>query len=207
MNRTSGLVIVDYKAGNLRSVELSLAHLGSKAEVSADPERIRSADRVIFPGVGGADSAMIALRSNGIDSALREVYQSGKPMLGICVGCQVIFDFSEEGPISCMGLVSGRVNRLQSSPNLKVPHMGWNVVHQKQWHPIVNDVVDGARFYFVHSYCVLPDDSSTIVGATWYGQEFASIVALNNIVGTQFHAEKSGRWGLKVLSNFLQWNP
>jgi glutamine amidotransferase len=207
MARRDEVVIVDYEAGNLRSVELAVAHLGAGAVTSADPERVRVAQRVIFPGVGGADAAMAVLRSRGLDEALREVYRAGRPMLGICVGCQVIFDSSEEGPTDCLGLVAGQVTRLQPAPRRKVPHMGWNVVRQRQQHPIVAGIADGARFYFVHSYSVMPDDRRMTVGATRYGREFAAIVAAGNIVATQFHAEKSGRWGLQLLANFLSWTP
>jgi glutamine amidotransferase len=207
MTRRDEVVIVDYEAGNLRSVELAVAHLGAGAVTSADPERVRVAQRVIFPGVGGADAAMAVLRSRGLDEALREVYRAGRPMLGICVGCQVIFDSSEEGPTDCLGLVAGQVTRLQPAPRRKVPHMGWNVVRQRQQHPIVAGIADGARFYFVHSYSVVPEDHRTTVGATRYGREFAAIVAAGNIVATQFHAEKSGRWGLRLLANFLSWTP
>jgi glutamine amidotransferase len=207
MTRRDDVVIVDYEAGNLRSVELAVAHLGAAAVTSADPERVRAAERVIFPGVGGADAAMAVLRNRGLDAALREVHRAGRPMLGICVGCQVIFDSSEEGPTDCLGLVAGRVTRLQPAPERKVPHMGWNVVRQRQQHPIVAGIADGARFYFVHSYSVMPDDRRMTVGATRYGREFAAIVAAGNIVATQFHAEKSGRWGLQLLANFLSWTP
>ena len=201
------LVIVDYEAGNLRSVELAVAHVGAAAVMSADPERVRRARRVIFPGVGGADAAMAVLRGRGLDDALREVHRAGRPMLGICVGCQVVFDSSEEGPTDCLGLVAGRVTRLRPAPGRKVPHMGWNVVRQRRQHPVVAGIADGARFYFVHSYSVQPDEPAVTVGATWYGREFAAVVAADNIVATQFHAEKSGRWGLRLLANFLAWSP
>ena len=207
MKRRDEVVIVDYEAGNLRSVELAVAHLGAAPVTSADPERVRTAERVIFPGVGGADAAMAVLRSRGLDAALREVHRAGRPMLGICVGCQVIFDSSEEGPTDCLGMLPGRVVRIQPAAGRKVPHMGWNVVRRRRPHPIAEGIADGARFYFVHSYCVLPDDQHTTVGATRYGTEFAAIIAAGNMVATQFHAEKSGRWGLQLLANFLSWTP
>ena len=207
MTRRDEVVIVDYEAGNLRSVELAVVHLGATPVTSADPERVRTAERVIFPGVGGADAAMAVLRNRGLDAALRDVQRAGRPMLGICVGCQVIFDSSEEGPTDCLGLVPGRVVRIQPAAGRKVPHMGWNVVRQRRRHPLVEGIADGARFYFVHSYCVLPDAQGTTVGATRYGTEFAAIIAAGNMVATQFHAEKSGRWGLQLLANFLSWTP
>ena len=207
MKRRDEVVIVDYEAGNLRSVELAVAHLGAAPVTSADPERVRTAERVIFPGVGGADAAMAVLRSRGLDAALREVHRAGRPMLGICVGCQVIFDSSEEGPTDCLGMLPGRVVRIQPAAERKVPHMGWNVVRRRRPHPIAEGIADGVRFYFVHSYCVLPDDPHTTVGATRYGTEFAAIIAAGNMVATQFHAEKSGRWGLQLLANFLSWTP
>lgn len=201
------VVIVDYEAGNLRSVELAVAHLGAAPVASADPERVRRARRVIFPGVGGADAAMAVLRRRGLDAALREVHRAGRPMLGICVGCQVIFDSSEEGPTDCLGLVAGRVTRIRPAAGRKVPHMGWNVVRRRQSHPVVAGIADGARFYFVHSYCARPEQPGATVGTTSYGGEFAAIVAAGNLVATQFHAEKSGRWGLRLLANFLAWSP
>ncbi len=207
MSSREPVLIVDYEAGNLRSVETAVAHLGAGAVTSGDPDRVRRAGRVIFPGVGGADAAMAVLRSRGLDAALREVYRAGRPMLGICIGCQVVFDWSEEGPTDCLGLVAGRVTRLQPTAERKVPHMGWNVVRLRRRHPVVAGVADGARFYFVHSYSVAPADPAVTLGATVYGREFAAIVAADNIVATQFHAEKSGRWGLRLLSNFLAWNP
>lgn len=201
------LVIVDYEAGNLRSVELAVAHLGGAAVTSADPERVRRARRVIFPGVGGADAAMAVLRRRGLDAALREVHAAGRPLLGICVGCQVIFDSSEEGPADCLGLVAGRVTRMQPAAGRKVPHMGWNVVRRQRPHPLVAGIADGARFYFVHSYCAHPEQPDAILGTTRYGGEFAAIVAAGNLAATQFHAEKSGRQGLRLLANFLAWTP
>ena len=150
---------------------------------------------------------MAVLRRRGLDQALREVHRAGRPMLGICVGCQVVFDSSEEGPTGCLGLIPGRVTRLRPAPGRKVPHMGWNVVRQRRGHPLVAGIADGARFYFVHSYAVMPAAAAATVGATWYGREFAAIVAAGNIVATQFHAEKSGRWGLRLLDNFLSWSP
>lgn len=207
LNSPDELLIVDYEAGNLRSVELAVAHLGADAVTSVDPERVRRARRVIFPGVGGADAAMAVLRSRGLDDALREVHRAGRPMLGICVGCQVVFDYSEEGPTDCLGLISGRVTRLLPAPGRKVPHMGWNVVRQHREHPVVAGIPDGTRFYFVHSYSVTPAAGAAVVGATWYGREFAAIVAAGNIVATQFHAEKSGPGGLLLLGNFLSWSP
>jgi glutamine amidotransferase len=207
MRSADELLIVDYEAGNLRSVELAVAHLGRAAVTSDDPERVRRARRVIFPGVGGADAAMAVLRGRGLDDALREVHRAGRPMLGICVGCQVVFDSSEEGPTDCLGLLPGRVTRLLPAPGRKVPHMGWNVVRQRRAHPVVAGIADGARFYFVHSFSVTPGAAEVTVGATWYGREFAAIVAAGNIVATQFHAEKSGHWGLRLLGNFLSWSP
>ena len=201
------VVIVDYEAGNLRSVQLAAAHLGAAAVASSDPERVRRAPRVIFPGVGGADAAMAALRRRGLDAALREVHAAGRPMLGICVGCQVIFDSSEEGPTDCLGLVQGRVTRLRPAADRKVPHVGWNVVRQRRAHPLTAGIADGARFYFVHSYCARPRQPQVTVGTTRYDGEFAAIVAAGNLAATQFHAEKSGRWGLRLLANFLAWNP
>ena len=200
-------LIVDFGAGNLRSVESAISYLGLKAVISSDPNKIRSADRVIFPGVGDAKAAMGVLKKTGIDVALREVYQAGIPMLGICIGCQLIFTESEEGKTKCLDLIQGKVVKFSAGMNITIPHMGWNIVQQKKQNPLLKGISKVARFYFVHSYYIIPKDQSVVIGTTNYGQKFPSMILSKNLVATQFHVEKSGVWGLKILRNFLEWQP
>ena len=200
-------IIIDYGAGNLRSVESAISYLGIKAVTSSDPDDIRLANRVIFPGVGDAKAAMGGLRKTGIDAALREVYQKGIPMLGICIGCQLVFTESEEGKTKCLNLVQGKVMKFRPEIDIKIPHMGWNTVYQKKRNPLLEGISKTARFYFVHSYYIAPKDQTVIVGTTNYGHEFPSMILSENLFATQFHIEKSGTWGLKILRNFLEWQP
>ena len=201
------LVIVDYEAGNLHSVERAVAHLGKSFTTSADPEQVRAADRIIFPGVGESASAMAVLRRRGLDEALRAVWSAGRPMLGICIGCQIVFDHSQERDTRCLGLISGEVVAFEPDDEHKVPHMGWNNVRLGREHPLTNGIPDGSTFYFAHSYYPSPVDPRVVLGWTEYGVEFTSIVGAETLVATQFHAEKCGRWGLKLLDNFLGWMP
>ena len=208
----STIAIVDYKAGNLASVERAVRSLGFRSEITRDPEIILRADRVIFPGVGAAGSAMSDLRAAGLDSVLREVKGRGTPLLGICLGTQIILEFSEEdGGTDCLGLVPGRVKRFpadlfQNGDRLKVPHMGWNRVRLVRDHPVFQGLSPEHEFYFVHSYFPSPTDPEPTVGLTEYGLEFTSVVARDNLVAVQFHLEKSGRPGLAILNNFCKWD-
>jgi len=203
------VVIVDYKAGNLTSVELAVLSVGGKPVVTGDPERVRKAARVIFPGVGAAPAAMEILEREGLAEALKEVYAAGKPILGICLGAQIVLSESEEGAVPCLNLLPGRTVRLNAravdGAPLKIPHMGWNAVEFVQEHPVVEGIPVGAEFYFVHSYFPSPGEDSAILGRTEYGRPFTSALAVKNLVAVQFHPEKSGRWGLKFLENFLAW--
>jgi imidazole glycerol-phosphate synthase subunit HisH len=202
------IAIIDYKAGNLTSVQLACEAIGVRAEVTATPARIISADRVIFPGVGAAGAAMQTLRELGLVDVIRTVVAQGRPFLGICLGTQIIFDRSEEdGGVNGVGLISGTVKRFQPSDPLdKVPQMGWNSVLLRQTHPIFEGIADGSEFYFVHSYYPAPADPACVLGQTTYaGATFASVVGRGNIVATQFHPEKSGRVGLRMLANFTKW--
>lgn len=201
------LVVVDYEAGNLHSVERAVTHLGAGFTTTSDPEVLVAAERVIFPGVGESASAMAALRRTGMDEALRELRRAGRPMLGICVGCQVVFDHSEERDAECLGLLPGNVVAFRPDRHHKVPHMGWNRVHIERPHPLLTGIPDQSMFYFVHSYYPTPQSTDVVIGSTNYGLEFGSIVASENLAATQFHAEKSGRWGLRLLANFLHWSP
>ena len=199
------VTVVDYGAGNLRSVRNALAHLGVPHEVSSDPDAVRRADTVVFPGVGEASSAMRVLGRTGLGEAVRETHRAGRRLIGICLGCQVILDRSEEGGTECLGLVPGVVRRFVPGPGLKVPHMGWNTVRFAD-HPVVRGVPAGTSFYFVHSFYPVPADPAVVVGTTEHGIAFASCIAAGNLVAFQFHLEKSGPAGLALLGSCLAWN-
>ena len=201
------LVIVDYDAGNLRSVQRACAKVGMTAEISADPDLIRRADKVIFPGVGSAESAVDTLHQRGQFEALQEVYQAGKPMLGICLGSQIVLEFSAEGDKDCLGLIKGVVSKFDfTDRSLKIPHIGWNEVEIVQPHPLLKAIESGHEFYFVHSYFTRPADKNDIYGMTEYGHPFCSMLGHDNLFATQFHLEKSGRKGLAILAAFATWN-
>lgn len=202
------IAIVDYKAGNLTSVKLAFETLKADAEITGDPKRILSAERVVFPGVGAAGAAMKNLRSFGLIDVIREVARKGTPFLGICLGAQIIFERSEEnGGTECIGLVPGSAKLFKPASRLdKVPQMGWNSVAGLRGHPVMDGIEDNSYFYFVHSYYPSPADKACVIGETDYaGVTFASAIALGNVVATQFHPEKSGRVGLKLLGNFIKW--
>ncbi len=205
------IAIIDYKAGNLTSVERAVRKLGHPCRVTNKPADIRAADRIIFPGVGAAGQAMADLQALGLDALIREVYDGGKPFLGICLGTQIIFEYSEENATTCLGLIPGRV-KLFSQPlfeggaRLKIPHMGWNGMDTVRAHPVFAGLEAGSEFYFVHSYYPVPADDALLAGTTDYGLRFASAVAHRNLVAVQWHPEKSGRAGLKVLENFCRWD-
>ena len=192
------IVIVDYKAGNLTSVMLAFDALGAETLVTSDPEMVRAADRVVFPGVGAAASAMENLRSLGLVEAVREA-ASAKPFLGICLGMQILFEHSaEDGGVDLLGVLPGKVRRFPVVPGCKVPEIGWNQVKGLR----VEGVPDGSEFYFVHSYYA--EKGAYTAGVTEYaGIEFTSAVRKDNLLATQFHPEKSGRIGLFLLSSFL----
>ena len=203
------IAIVDYKAGNLTSVRLALEHIGVACEVTNDPERIASADRVIFPGVGAAAEAMRNLQELKLLDPLKDAVASGRPFLGICLGTQVIFEHSEEdGGVDCIGLVPGAVKRfVTSDQSCKIPQMGWNTVEFAREHPVFEGIENKSEFYFVHSYYPDSSDAAYVVGETEYaGVRFASAVGMNNLVATQFHPERSGRIGLRLLENFSKWD-
>lgn len=200
-------MIVDYDAGNLRSVQRACAEVGLAAEISSDPERIRSAHRVIFPGVGAAGSAMASLTRAGMDEALKEVIGAGVPVLGICLGLQISFDHSEEDDQKTLGLLPGRVRRFRfDHPELKIPHMGWNAVRVVKPHPVLAGIEAGDEFYFVHGYYPEPADDELTFALTEYENDFACAVGRDSYFATQFHPEKSGRVGLRLLSRFAQWD-
>ena len=201
--------IIDYHAGNLTSVRLALEAVGAEGIVTSDPADIASADRVIFPGVGAAEAAMESLRALGLDAAIRAAVAAGTPFLGICLGTQILFDYSEEdGGTDTLGILPGTVRRFHPvSARDKVPHMGWNQVALLHPHPVFAGVPDGSDFYFVHSFYPDPARAEDSLGRTDFaGITFTSAVARDNVVATQFHIEKSGKTGLRVLANFLAWD-
>ncbi len=200
------ITIVDYKAGNLTSVRRALDHQGIESQVSADADIIRRAERLIFPGVGHAGAAMKVLQERGLDSALKEAFQAGTPILGICIGCQIILTHSQEGDTNGLNLLPGVCLRFQLDDHtLKIPHMGWNAVDITQSHPILGHLRAGDEFYFVHSYYPLPNDPAHIYANCDYGGSFAAAIGLDNLFAVQFHTEKSGPVGLQVLQNFANW--
>jgi glutamine amidotransferase len=201
------IAIVDYKAGNLTSVKRALDHLGIEGCVTPDPDVVRHAERIIFPGVGHAGSAMAVLRERGLDQALREAFARGTPILGTCVGAQVVLSHSEEGDTVCLGLIEGECERFRlDDPALKIPHVGWNQVSLVQDHPVLRGIANGAEFYFVHSYFLRPADPARVYGTAQHGITFPAIIGQRNLIATQFHAEKSGPVGLGLMRNFAAWN-
>jgi len=200
------VVVIDYEAGNLKSVENALAFLGAPFQVTRDPAVVRDAESLIFPGVGEAAASMAVLNRTGLGAALRDYVASGRKLLGICIGCQVIFEHSEERDTTCLGVVKGAVRRFAAGSGLKVPHMGWNAVHFTRAHPVFNGIPQDSRFYFVHSYYPDPVDPRLAAARTEYGITFASCIARDNLVAFQCHVEKSGKFGLKLLDNFLAWD-
>jgi imidazole glycerol-phosphate synthase subunit HisH len=199
------VAVVDYGAGNLQSVRNALAHLGVAHAVTADPDAVRHADTVVFPGVGEASSAMRVLNRTGLGEAIRGIHRAGRRLIGICLGCQVILDRSEEGDTPCLGLLPGVVRRFVPGPGLKVPHMGWNTVRFVD-HPALRGVPEGTSFYFVHSFYPVPADPGVVAGTTVHGIPFAACIAAGSLVAFQFHLEKSGPAGLALLGACLAGN-
>jgi glutamine amidotransferase len=198
------VVIVDYGAGNLRSVARAVIDQGYEPCVSANPADIERAKALILPGVGAAADTMRNLNAGGLVEPIREYIKSGRPFLGVCMGQQALLTLSEEGgEHPCLDVIPGRVRRFPHS-DLKVPHMGWNRVYQRCSHPVFDGIENGAYFYFVHSYYPAPDSSDVVIGETDYGVTFASVLAFDNLVATQFHPEKSGADGLRFYGNFLR---
>ena len=203
------IAIVDYRAGNLTSVRLAFETIGAEAAPTSDPAAIRAAERIVFPGVGAAGSAMANLGALGLAPVLRERVAAGVPFLGICLGTQILFDRSEEdGGTACLGLLRGEARRFVPRTRAdKIPEMGWNQARFERPHPLLEGIPDGADFYFVHSYYPAPADPADAVCTTEYaGTRFASMVGRGNLAATQFHPEKSGRAGLRLLENFARWD-
>jgi glutamine amidotransferase len=197
------VVVVDYGAGNLRSVARAVAHAGFEPRVTRDPHDVGAAEALIVPGVGAAADTMRNLREHDLVEPIREYISSGRPFFGVCMGQQALLSVSEEGgEHECLGVIEGRVKKLPGGQ--KVPHMGWNQVRQLASHPIFADIPDDSYFYFLHSYYPEPADRSCVIGESEYGVTFASVLAQRNVVATQFHPEKSGEMGLRMYKNFLQ---
>jgi len=197
------IAIVDYGAGNLRSVTNAIAKLGYQAKITSSPVEVLNARAVILPGVGAAADTLKSLKALGLASPICQLIAEGRPFFGVCVGLQVLFAGTEEGGRhECLGVIAGRVRRLPSG--LKIPHMGWNQVTQRVSHPVFDGIPDEANFYFAHSYYVEPDDKSLVAGETEYGIKLCSVIAQGNLVGTQFHPEKSGQVGLRFYDNFIR---
>ena len=208
------IAVVDYGMGNLRSVAKALAHVAPERRivVTADPQEIRSAARVVLPGQSAMPDCMRCLDASGLAEAVLDAATT-RPFLGICLGLQMLFESSEEGPTRGLGLLAGQVIRfrevamlLPSGERLKVPHMGWSPVRQVRAHPLWAGIADGTRFYFAHSYHPAPEDPAVIAGTTDYPAAFTCAIARANIFATQFHPEKSHVAGLRLLANFVNWN-
>lgn len=198
------IAIIDYGAGNIRSIEKALEHVGAVVQVTNNPTVVADAQAVVLPGVGSGRAAMERMVAHGLDDAIREATQQGKPFLGICLGMQLLADHHAEGEVDGLGLFRGEVRRIPNGP--KIPHMGWNQVtplHQDA--PIFDDIAPDAYFYFAHSYYVEPQDQQGVAAVTDYGSPYCSVIVAEHIWGTQFHPEKSGVVGLQMLKNFVRW--
>jgi glutamine amidotransferase len=207
------IAIIDYDAGNLTSVARAVSHLGMSCVITKDADEIKGADRIIFPGVGAAGAAMESLQRSGLDTLIKEELARGKPILGICLGTQIILSYSDENDTPCLGILGGTVrpfapdSRSKDGQKLKIPHMGWNGIRIEKPHPLLSDVRADDEFYFVHSYYPEPENFECVIAVTDYGLMFASILGFKNLFATQFHLEKSGPAGLKILDNFCKWTP
>lgn len=195
--------VVDYKAGNLKSVDSALSHLGAEFLISDDPDRLIKCDKMIFPGVGEARSAMAVLNSSGLGQAVKEFAASGKPLLGICLGAQIVFDSSEERDTECLGIIPGQVKRFSSAMGLKIPHMGWNTIKHININ-LFKGIKQNSSFYFVHSYYIEADLKENESAICNYGLDFTAAAVKDNILACQFHPEKSGEDGLQLLRNFIK---
>ncbi len=201
------ITIVDYDAGNLRSVKRACDAVGVESAFARDAATLLHAKKVIFPGVGAAKAAMETLNRLGMADALRTLVERGVPVFGICLGAQLILEHSEEGDTACLGLLKGEVPRFRpSAPELKVPHMGWNAVQIEKSHPLLDEGRNNAEFYFVHSYYPAPKDDAVVYATSEYGSNFCCALGRDNLFATQFHPEKSGALGLSILKKFATWD-
>ena len=197
------IAIIDYESGNLRSVQKAIEKHGAEATISSDPNVIRESDGIVFPGQGACDSSMVNLRNKSLDTAIVSIIKNKKPFLGVCLGLQLLLEESEEGLEPCLGVFKGTVKKLPSG--LKIPHMGWNQVQLDTTHPVFKGIPKNANFYFVHSFYADPESESIICGKTTYGIDFCSAIAIDNVIATQFHPEKSGNIGIRIYGNFVQF--
>lgn len=206
------IAIINTQAANLHSVSKALAKVGADAHITSDAAEIAKADAAVLPGVGASDAVMGALNNQGLTKPVKQYISSGRPLLCVCLGMQVLFDSSDEGDLPGLGAVAGRVERFPTDLNengklLKIPHMGWNSVRlseSAQSNPVFAGIPQDSYFYFVHSYRCLPDDPSVIAGTARYGEDVCAAVVSGNVVGTQFHPEKSGEIGLQIYENFAR---
>lgn len=199
------VAIIDYGMGNLRSVQKAFERVGSSAVVTSDPDKVLAADKIVLPGVGAFEACMTNLKKLNLTEPVCEAIKRGKPFLGICMGMQVLFDESEEfGQHQGLGILKGKVVRFKLSKKYKIPHMGWNRVRKQKRTPLLTDIEENSYFYFVHSYHVVPENSSDIATLTDYGKDFVSSVARDNIFACQFHPEKSQGLGLKLVEAFAK---
>jgi len=214
----SRIAVLDYGGSNLRSVAKAVEHVapaGAGVLISDEPQVLSRAERLVFPGQGAIGQCMSALRERGLDETVRGFAGSGRPLLGICLGLQTLLAHSEEdGGVEGLGLVAGRVLRFTPDPpgtalaaRRKIPHMGWNLLSERASHPVWAGIPETARFYFVHSYYVAPEAEAVIAARTEYGERFVSAIAWRSVFATQFHPEKSQQHGLRLLENFLHWQP
>ncbi|MBF0507669.1 MAG: imidazole glycerol phosphate synthase subunit HisH [Deltaproteobacteria bacterium] len=207
------IAIIDYRAGNLTSVLRAVNKLGFEAKITSDRGEILAADRVIFPGVGAAGRAMKDLKELGLAETIRDAVAQNKPVLGICLGTQIIMEYSEENDTECLGVIKGQVRSFpsplmdQAGGRLKIPHMGWNRAALTRPHPIFQGIPPESEFYFVHTYFPVPADQSLTLAKTLHGIEFASALGRDNLIAVQFHPEKSGPPGLTLIKNFCIWQP
>jgi len=205
------IAIIGYEGGNLTSVQRAVKHVGFDSIITRDPSEIANAERLIFPGVGAAGASMEVLNKTGLTKVVNEeVMTKKKPFLAICIGIQILFEYSEEDDVDCLGFFKGEVKRFpEHAPqgDIKIPQIGWNQVHQTRSHPIFAGVPNQAEFYFVNSYYCVPKEPDITIGEADYGLRFSCAVARQNIVATQYHLEKSGPAGLKMLKNFCKWTP
>ena len=199
------IAIIDYGAGNIRSIEKALEYVGAQVQVTSDPAVVANAHAIVLPGVGSGGAAMARMTERGLDEAIRQATQQGKPFLGICLGMQLLADHHAEGEVDGLSLFPGEVRRIPHGP--KIPHMGWNQVKPQQHTAlaIFDNIPQDAYFYFAHSYYVEPQDRQGVAAVTDYGSPYCSVIVGEHVWGTQFHPEKSGAAGLQLLRNFMKW--
>ena len=198
------IAIIDYGAGNIRSIAKALHYVGAEVQVTDDPAAIAAAKGIVLPGVGSGGAAMARMTQRGLDDAIRQATKQGRPFLGICLGMQLLVDFHAEGEVEGLGLFPGEVRRIPHGP--KIPHMGWNQVRPTRTGlPIFAGIPPDACFYFAHSYYVEPQDQQGVAAVTDYGSPFCSVIVTSRVWGTQFHPEKSGSIGLQLLHNYVKW--